>query len=280
MPRIDLLKLNPPAKLNLFLHILGRRADGYHRLQTAFELIDWCDELELCVREGGDIVRTGGPKDVPAELDLVVRAARALQRASGTALGAHLHLSKYIPQGAGLGGGSSDAAATLLGLNRLWNLRWPLERLAKLGLELGADVPVFLGQQPAWAEGVGERLLALPFVKREYLVVFPGVALATGPMFAEPALRRDCAPLSLERYQEGSPVTNVFEAVAYARSAEIAAAAQWLAANIGPASMTGSGSALFVRIRDRAPVQARMRAAPITWTWRCVRSIANWFDKP
>lgn len=274
------LTLNPPAKLNRFLHIVGRRADGYHLLQTAFEIIDWCDELELAVRVDRQIVRHGGAADVPDEQDLIVRAARALQAASGTALGADLTLVKSIPQGAGLGGGSSDAAATLLGLNQLWGLHQSPMELARIGLRLGADVPVFIHQQPAWAEGVGEKLSPLPFKQRDYLVVFPGVQLPTPLMFADPRLARDCLPVTRDDYLAGATLSNVFEPVAFMLSPEIAAAAHWLVERIGPARMTGSGSALYVEIENRACVNAAMADAPANWTWRCASSLANWFDKP
>ncbi len=274
------LTVFPPAKLNLFLHIVGRRADGYHLLQTVFEIIDWCDELKLTVRADGRIIRHGGAAEVADEQDLVVRAARALQMASATRLGADLALVKSIPQGAGLGGGSSDAAATLLGLNQLWELGMSSADLSEVGLRLGADVPVFIQQQPAWAEGIGEILTPLTFVEREYLVVFPAVTLATAPMFADPRLVRNCVPIKQHKYLAGATLGNVFEPVAFALSPPTAAAAHWLEQRIGPVRMTGSGSALFVGIDDAASVSAAMADAPGSWQWRCVSSLANWFDKP
>ena len=232
------------------------------------------------MRADGHIVRDGGASDVTAEQDLVVRAARSLKEASGTALGAHIILDKSIPQGAGLGGGSSDAAATLLGLNELWDLRLANEELARIGLGLGADVPVFIHQRPAWAEGVGERLTPLAFVERDYLVVFPGVQLATASMFADPWLRRDCPRVTVEDYVAGAVLGNVFAAVASAHSPEVAAAWRWLEQRFGVVRLTGSGSALFVEIADRAAVLAKMADAPSSWRWRCARSLSNWFDKP
>ncbi|HEY0766399.1 MAG TPA: 4-(cytidine 5'-diphospho)-2-C-methyl-D-erythritol kinase, partial [Steroidobacteraceae bacterium] len=158
-----------PAKLNLFLHVTGRRADGYHELQTLFQLIDLCDMVAISVREDGQIERPLGPQEVASEADLTVRAARALKRASGTRLGASLRVRKCIPQGGGMGGGSSDAATTLLALNELWNCRLSLHELASLGLPLGADVPVFVQGSSAWAEGVGERLTPVTLPAKWYV---------------------------------------------------------------------------------------------------------------
>jgi len=272
------LTLFPPAKLNLFLHIIGRRADGYHLLQTVFELIDWCDQLTLSVREDGQITRSAGAAGVIEADDLVVRAARLMQSETNSRFGADLALIKLIPQGAGLGGGSADAAACLLGLNQLWDLRLPLAELMQLGLQLGADVPVFLAQQPAWAEGIGEQLTTLAFTDRQYLVVFPGEFVATAPMFNHSELQRDCVPLRLNDYQAGAAVSNVFAPLVYAQAPQVAAAAAWLQPRFGHVRMSGSGSALFVQIDDIAGVQSLMRGAPSGWQWRCVHSIANWFD--
>ncbi|HWS27976.1 MAG TPA: 4-(cytidine 5'-diphospho)-2-C-methyl-D-erythritol kinase [Xanthomonadales bacterium] len=272
------LLLRPPAKLNRFLHIVGRRADGYHLLQTAFELIDWTDELAIENRDDGVIERRGGAIGVAAESDLVVRAARLLQPLAATGAGCTLTLTKHIPTGAGLGGGSADAAAVLLGLNRLWRLDLSVERLLQLGLQLGADVPVFIGQHPAFAQGVGEVLSPVPFAARSYAVIYPAVALATGPMFADPRLRRDCPPISVADYLAGAPTGNVFEPVALSRSVEIAAAADWLRARLGEAHLTGSGSAVFAQAAELQAAQAALAGAPAHWTCRAARSITNWFD--
>src|SRR5262245_58839436 len=175
-----------PAKLNLFLHVTGRRADGFHDLQTLFQLIDLCDDIAIEVRDDGGIERLAGPPDVPAESDLVVRAARALQAETGTALGASLSIRKRIPMGGGLGGGSSDAATTLLALNHLWNLALPPERLAAIGLTLGSDVPVFVHGTSAWAEGRGERLTSVELPDRWYTVIHPRVHVATAQVFQAP----------------------------------------------------------------------------------------------
>lgn len=275
---MSFLLLHPPAKLNRFLHIVGRRADGYHLLQTAFELIDWTDELGIETRDDGVIERRGGAAGVAAESDLVVRAARLLQPLAASGAGCTLTLTKHIPAGAGLGGGSADAAAVLLGLNRLWRLGLGIAELLRLGLQLGADVPAFIGQRPAFAEGVGEHLSPLPFVARSYAVIHPGVALATGPMFADPQLHRDCAPVGVADYLAGVPTRNVFEPVALTRSPEIAAAASWLLAHLGNARLTGSGSAVFALAPDFDAAQAALDDVPAHWTCRAARSITNWFD--
>ncbi len=272
------MHLRPPAKLNRFLHITGRRADGYHLLQTAFDLIDWCDELEVTVRDDGVIERVGGMSQVAASDDLVVRAARALQPLAPVGAGCTLTLTKHIPSGAGLGGGSADAAATLLALNRLWQLRLGPDELIRIGARLGADVPVFLGQQPAFAEGIGELLQPLPFVHRHYLVVHPGVALATGPMFAHPALRRDCAPVSVAQYLAGGIDDNVFAPVARDLAPGVVAAMDWLKARCGHARLTGSGSAVFAEAADPAAAQAHLAELPVNWRGRVAASVANWFD--
>lgn len=271
--------LHPPAKLNRFLHIVGRRDDGYHLLQTAFELVDWCDELEVVARDDGVVERVGGAPGVAAEDDLVVRAARLLQALAPAGAGCTLRLRKHIPSGAGLGGGSADAAAVLLALDRLWGLRLPMARLIELGVRLGADVPVFIGQQPAFAEGIGERLAPLPFVARHYAIVWPGVALATAPMFAHPLLRRDCAPVSFEACLAGSIDDNVFEPVAAAIAPEVAQALEFLRARFGHAHLSGSGSAVYAQAPDRAAAQAGLVGAPVNWSCRAASSLANWFDK-
>ena len=178
-----------PAKLNLFLHITGRRVDGYHLLQSVFMLIDWCDTLHFDVRDDGVIEREDLTIALPAD-DLVMRAAQSLQRASGTPLGAHIAIEKHIPAQAGMGGGSSDAATTLLALNRLWDLNWPLSKLMPLGLALGADVPFFLSGHNAWVEGIGEKItpIELPFAR--FAVVKPKAGLETAKIFRSSELQR------------------------------------------------------------------------------------------
>lgn len=271
-----LLTLRPPAKLNRFLHITGRRADGYHLLQTAFELVDWCDELVIESREDGRIVLVGGTPSVAAEHDLTVRAARLMQTLHPA--GCTLTLCKHIPTGAGMGGGSSDAAAVLLGLNQMWGLGLDLPALIDLGLRLGADVPVFLGQTPAFAEGVGERLHPLSWVDRHYLVVHPGVSLGTAAMFAAADLRRDVPPLTPGSYQAGAATTNVFEPVARRLSTEVEQCFGWVG-RYGHACLTGSGSAVFCELADPDIGMAALIGLPERWRGRVVRSLTNWFDK-
>ncbi|MES2821042.1 MAG: 4-(cytidine 5'-diphospho)-2-C-methyl-D-erythritol kinase [Pseudomonadota bacterium] len=213
------LSLPAPAKLNLMLHILGRRADGYHELQTLFQFLDHGDRLDFALREDGDIRLHGDLPGVPHDSNLIVRAARLLQQQSGCALGADLWLDKRLPLGGGIGGGSSDAATTLLGLNHLWGLGWDLDRLAVLGLGLGADVPVFIRGHAAFAEGIGERLTPVELPEPWYLVVVPQVAVSTAEVFNDPELtrntpaitvrsvlewggRNDCLPVVEKRYIE------------------------------------------------------------------------------
>src|SRR5882672_4010187 len=217
-----------PAKLNLFLHVTGRRADGYHELQTLFQLIDLCDTVAISVREDGQIERPVGPPEVPCEADLTVRAARALQSATGTRLGASLKVRKRIPQGGGLGGGSSDAATTLLALNEMWNCGLSLSELASLSRPLGADVPVFVRGTSAWAEGIGERLTPLVLLERWFVVVDPGVSVPTRDLFQVPELTRNSPQLTIPLFVSGAPTGNVFEPVVRGRFPAVAAALDWL----------------------------------------------------
>src|SRR5271169_128351 len=193
-----------PAKLNLFLHILGRRADGYHELQTCFQFLDLCDEISIRVRSDGGIRRGAGAAGVAAEVDLCVRAARALQSAAGCPLGADISVVKRIPMGAGLGGGSSDAATCLVALNQLWDLNLSVDELAALGLKLGADVPVFVRGRAAWAEGIGERLTPLypplaPF-EANYVILKPNMGVGTAEVFQDLELTRNSAPITIHGF--------------------------------------------------------------------------------
>ena len=180
-----LLDVAAPAKLNLFLHVIGRRDDGYHLLQSVFVLIDWCDRLDFERRDDGRLARHDRGVALPAD-DLCLRAARALQQASGTPHGADIHVDKQVPWGAGMGGGSSDAASTLLALNRLWGLHWPRRRLAEIGLALGADVPFFVGGENAFVEGIGERITPLPLPPTWLAVIKPAASIETRAIFASP----------------------------------------------------------------------------------------------
>src|SRR6185312_6955780 len=205
-----------PAKLNLFLHVTGRYADGYHALQTIFQLIDRCDRIGLAVRRDGRIERRAGLAGVEPQRDLAVRAARLLQEYTGITLGADVHVDKHIPAGGGLGGGSSDAATVLLGLNALWGTQVPRGELARLGLSLGADVPVFVGGHSAWGEGRGEQLWPLALPPRCYLVLHPQVAVSTAEVFQAPDLKRDSAVITLRAHSPDC-AGNVCEPVVRAR---------------------------------------------------------------
>lgn len=253
-----------PAKLNLFLHIVGRREDGYHLLQTVFQFIELCDTLHIGVREDGGIRRSGGLPGLAAEADLVVRAARLLQARSGTGLGADIHVDKRIPAGGGLGGGSSDAATTLWALNCLWGLGLGVDELAELGLQLGADVPVFVRGHAAWAEGVGERLTPLEPATPWYLLVVPPVHVSTAEIFNDPALTRHCRPLKIGGFLSGDHAVNVCEPVVRRRSAEIADALDWLGAH-APARMSGTGSSVFAAFPTREAAAAVHARLPAQW---------------
>jgi 4-diphosphocytidyl-2-C-methyl-D-erythritol kinase len=237
-----------PAKLNLFLHILGKRADGYHELQTCFQFVDLCDELTIEVRADGEIRRVAGDYAVSEEADLCIRAARALKSSSACSLGADIGVLKRIPMGGGLGGGSSDAATCLVALNHLWKLQWPVARLAALGLTLGADVPVFVRGRAAWAEGVGERLTPLypPVAPAEtnYLILKPNVSVSTAEVFQDPELTRNSPPITIHGFL-ASGGRNDCLGVVRRRYPEVARALDWLSA-FGSARLTGTGACVFL----------------------------------
>ena len=247
-----------PAKLNLFLHVVGRRADGYHLLQTLFQLLDYGDELTIAVRDDGVVRRVGDVEGVPEESDLVVRAANALKAATGTRLGADIAIDKRIPIGGGLGGGSSDAATTLVALNALWRCGLGTDALAALGLGLGADVPVFVHGRTAWAEGVGERLTPVETPSRAFLVLDPRVAVPTAAVFQAPELTRDSAPTTIPRFVAGEPVRNDLEPVVRSMAPAVADALDWLGAR-APARLTGSGACVFAAF-DRIEAAERVAA--------------------
>lgn len=237
-----------PAKLNLFLRILGRRDDGYHDLQTVFRLLDWGDEVRLRVRTDGAIVRPTPVSGVPEDADLTVRAARLLAAETGTALGAEIAVAKRIPMGGGLGGGSSDAASVLVGLNTLWGTGLDEDALAALGARLGADVAVFVRGRSAWAEGVGERLTAMRLPRRWYVVVDPHEHVPTAALFAAPELTRRAPPATISSFVSGDSAENAFEPVVRARHPRVAAALDWLA-GFGHARLSGSGGCVFLETR-------------------------------
>jgi 4-diphosphocytidyl-2-C-methyl-D-erythritol kinase len=243
-----------PAKLNLFLHILGRRPDGYHELQTCFQFVDLCDEITIDVRADGRICRLAELAGVAEEADLCLRAARALQAAARSPLGADISVLKRIPMGGGLGGGSSDAATCLVALNHLWQLHWPVEELAALGLTLGADVPVFVRGRAAWAEGIGERLTPLypPQAPSEtnYLILKPNIGVSTAEVFRDPELTRNSAPITIHGFL-ASGGRNDCLGVVRRRYPEVARALDWLS-TFGPARLTGTGACIFLSCeRDR-----------------------------
>lgn len=271
-----------PAKLNLFLHVLGRRDDGYHLLQSVFVPIDWMDTLHFERRDDGQLRRHDLTEPLPAD-DLCLRAARALQEASGCRWGVDISIDKQVPSGAGMGGGSSDAATVLLALNRLWGLHWPRARLQALGQRLGADVPFFLGPGPAWVEGIGERLSPVALPAADYFVVKPAVSLPTREIFAHPLLARDTRAAIVEDFL-ADPATfgkNDLQAAAQALSDEVGQAGRWLEARFGNSRMTGSGSAVFAVVSARngaaaaAPgKEARwLKELPAGWVGRLCRGL-------
>ena len=259
------LTLPAPAKLNLFLHINGRRPDGYHLLQTVFQFLDRADTLHFRRRDDGVLTLRPELPDLPAESNLVLRAARLLQAETGCALGADITLEKVLPMGGGIGGGSSDAATTLIGLNRLWALGLDSDRLAALGLALGADVPVFVRGQAAFAEGVGERLTPVELPEPWYLVLTPDAHLSTALVFGHPQLTRHTPAITLAAFRAGGLETglrNDCEAVARTLSPAVATALDWLSQH-GPARMTGTGACCFLPCPDRARAEALLAQSPI-----------------
>ena len=249
-----------PAKLNLFLHVVGRRADGYHLLQTVFRFIDYGDTVHLAVRDDGRIVRLHELAGVAEDKDLTVRAARLLQSESNTIQGVDIRLEKRLPQGSGLGGGSSDAATVLLALNRLWKLDWPRNRLEMLALKLGADVPVFVFGRSAFAEGVGERLQPVALQPAWYVVLTPPVGVATAKVFAAPELTRNTPPIRITDFSAGAG-QNDLEPVVLSLSPEVKRHLDWLKA-FGEARMTGSGSCVFLELPGRESAQRILDRLP------------------
>ena len=279
-----------PAKLNLFLHITGRRADGYHLLQSVFMLIDWCDTLHFELRTDGLITREDLTIDQPTSIalpadDLTVRAARALQQACGTPLGVHIGLEKRIPAQAGMGGGSSDAASCLLALQRLWGVRLPAARLQALALSLGADVPFFLSGGHAWVEGIGEEITPISLPPAQFVVVKTAAGLSTQHIFTAPSLKRDTDTAriqgfatndELELYRFGK---NDLQPVAQQLCTALSQSLDWLAAHQLQGRMTGSGSAVFARLPKDVSVD--FQAAPSDWIVHQCRNLsqhplANW----
>jgi len=251
-----------PAKLNLFLRITGRRDDGYHLLQTVFRIVEWGDSVRLRVREDGE-VRRHGPSvpGVEESDDLTVRAAKMLQSATNGRQGADIIVDKRIPAGGGFGGGSSDAATVLVALNALWNIGLGVDELAALGLKLGADVPVFVRGENAWAEGVGERLSPAQLPPAWYVLADPGVHAPTATLFKSPELTRDAPPATMSDFVSGVPLGNAFEPVLRAREPAVEAVFAALS-QVGSPRLTGSGSGCFVEFATRETAEAALAALP------------------
>ena len=272
--------LPAPAKLNLFLHITGRRPDGYHLLQSVFILIDWADTLHVERRDDGLLRRHDLGPALPAD-DLSLRAARALQQASGSSYGADISVLKNVPWGAGMGGGSSDAATVLLALNRLWNLNWPRTRLLALAVPLGADVPFFVGGDNAFVEGIGEKLTPIAWAPRRYAVVKPAESLGTAAIFSHPDLARSTEPAtlvgSLALLNAGFVPAfghNDLQPVAQALCPPIEQVARWLDGRFGNSRMTGSGSAVFAGVGAKGAAWSEGEL-PDGWVGRMCRSLSH-----
>lgn len=244
-----------PAKINLFLHITGQREDGYHELQTVFQFLNYADELRFKVLDHNDIRHCNPLPGVKAEDDLTVRAARLLQQYTNCSSGVQISITKRLPMGGGLGGGSSDAATTLVALNQLWELQLDTSSLAKLGVQLGADVPIFIHGFAAWAEGVGEELAAIKLDEPWFVVLIPAVSVSTAKIFSNPALRRDCSPISINDFLSGQ-ANNVCEAIVRMLYPEVDQAIKWLE-QFSSAKMTGTGACVF------APVTSEQEARRI-----------------
>ena len=257
-------RLPAPAKLNLFLHITGMREDGYHNLQTIFQILDYSDEVSLSLRQDGLICRTNGLEDVPADEDLIVRAAQALKSYTGTAYGANVGVEKKLPVGGGIGGGSSDAATTLLGLNELWQCGLEKAELLSIAAKLGADVPVFVNGYSAWAEGIGEKLTTLELPELWYLVIHPGVFISTAKLFSSELLTRDKDILRMRVFPEAD-TENVFESVVRKTHSEVDKSLKWLD-NYSTAKMTGTGSCLFASFKSHQEAEKVLKQAPEEWS--------------
>lgn len=270
-----------PAKLNLFLHVVGRRDDGYHLLQSIFRLLDWGDALDFTLREDGAIRRGNALAGIPEADDLVVRAAQLLQAETACAAGADITLHKVLPMGGGLGGGSSDAATTLIALNRLWQTGLNRAELAALGLRLGADVPFFIGGTDAFVEGIGERLTPIELAPAHYVIVAPGVQVPTLEIFRSPDLTRNTEPIRITDFAFRA-TRNDLQPVACDLHPEIAAAVEWLE-RFAPARMTGSGACVFAAVDSENAASDIIAACPPKWRAWQARSQArhplySWLD--
>ena len=276
------LELFAPAKINLFLHVTGRRSNGYHELQSVFQLVDWCDRISLTPLEQNTIIRYGSNPEISPENDLVVRAAQLLKNHTNYPHGVEIRLEKNIPIGAGLGGGSSDAAAVLIGLNHLWNLHLPPGELSALGLKLGADVPFFLFGHNAFVQGIGEQLECIDLPDQEFLIIFPGESVSTQTVFQSDQLTRNHAPITIADFLantgEDRRFTNDLQPVACELCPEVNRALNWLAQTLPDATrrMSGSGSSVFAVLPEsinRRDLEHRMLKLPSGWVGRLVRGL-------
>lgn len=261
-----------PAKLNLFLHVTGRRADGYHELETVFQLLDWGDRVAVRVRSDGEIRRVAGPPGVPAVEDLAVRAALRLKAETGQTLGADLLIDKRVPMGGGLGGGSSDAGTVLRALDRLWQTNLGVDRLGAIGLALGADVPVFVHGRSAFASGIGEVLTPLELGERHYVVLDPGIPVATAAVFQAPDLTRDSAPMTIPLLPDARLRRNDLQPVVQRLHPKVAAAIDWLS-GFGEARLTGSGGCCFVECESALAAGSVAVRCPEPWRSWAVRGV-------
>jgi 4-diphosphocytidyl-2-C-methyl-D-erythritol kinase len=260
-----------PAKLNLFLYITGRRPDGYHELQTLFQILDWGDELRFSVNNGGKISRNCNIEGIPESEDVCVRAAHLLKNRHGVKKGVHIDLFKRIPMGAGLGGGSSDAATVLLALNQLWSLGIPVQQLADMGLELGADVPVFVHGFSAWAQGRGEKLEPVTLGQRHYVLIFPDLSISTAAVFQHPSLKRDSKPVAMSG-SNLQPDRNDCEAAAVKMYPELKNIIQDLKA-WGEPHMSGTGSTFFLPFSDKKTAISAARELKCRYNVRAVSGV-------
>jgi 4-diphosphocytidyl-2-C-methyl-D-erythritol kinase len=250
-----------PAKLNLFLNIVGRRSDGYHLLQTVFQILDWGDSIRIRPRSDDRIVRVGGLDDLSPEKDLAIRAANLLREHAGSKRGADVEIHKRTPVGGGLGGGSSDAATTLVALNKIWNLNASEGDLADLALKLGADVPLFVLGRSAFAEGIGEKLTPIELPTQHYVILDPGIHSSTVDLFQAPELTRNSPATTIAAFLDGACTGNAFTPLVRARFPEVAAALEWLEPH-GDARLTGSGGCVFVAAESADETDRIARACP------------------
>ena len=260
------ITVSAPAKLNLFLHITGQREDGYHLLQTAFQFLDYADSISLTLREDGHIYRVSDLAGVPAEDDLVVKAARLLQKYCNSSFGVDISVKKVLPMGGGLGGGSSNAASVLVALNSLWDCGVSQQELMDLGVQLGADVPVFIFAQSAWAEGVGERLNPIDLPKKWFLVLKPQINVSTAKVFANPQLQRDCSTITIRDFLQGQTqnIGNVCEKPVREMYPEVDGALKDLA-KYGESKLTGTGACVFAAFDDHKEAEKALSELSNKW---------------